>query len=141
MHDEVGQSLSAVLVGLSNLAADIPPQARPGLQDHVESLRELAESNVAAVRNIALLLRPSTLDDLGLVPAPRWQAREISRRTGLMVNVAADRVSYELPDDCRTCIYRVVQEAMHNASQHAHARESPGHGASRARPADAFRSG
>jgi signal transduction histidine kinase len=123
LHDEVGQSLSAVLVGLSNLSAEIAEPARTGLRPHIENVRKLAESSVAAVRNIALLLRPSMLDDLGLVPALQWQARETSRRTGLVVNVATDRVSDELSDEYKTCIYRVVQEAVHNASLHAAARQ------------------
>ena len=123
LHDEVGQSLSAVLVGLSNLSAEITEPARSGIQPHIESVRRLAEGSVAAVRNIALLLRPSMLDDLGLVPALQWQARETSRRTGLLVNVATDHVSDELSDEYKTCVYRVVQEAVHNASRHAAARQ------------------
>jgi signal transduction histidine kinase len=123
LHDEVGQSLSAVLVGLSNLLAEVPGEVRPWLQPHVDTVRKLAEGSVAAVRNIALLLRPSMLDDLGLVPALQWQARETARRTGLLVNVATENVSDELSDEYKTCVYRVVQEALHNASQHAGAKQ------------------
>ena len=54
-----------------------------------------------------------------MVPALEWQARETSRRTGLVVNVRADNVPDELPEEHKTCIYRVVQEALHNISQHA----------------------
>jgi len=73
------------------------------------------------VRNMALLLRPSMLDDLGLVPALNWQAREVARRTGTKVRVDAEDVADDLPDEYRTCIYRVVQEALHNATRHAKA--------------------
>jgi len=83
--------------------------------------RELADRAVAQVRDMALLLRPSMLDDLGLVPALKWQAREVARRTGIKVKVVAETVADDLPDDCRTCIYRTVQEAVNNAAQHAHA--------------------
>jgi signal transduction histidine kinase len=123
LHDEVGQSLSAVLVALSNLAAEIPETVRPWLERHVESVRKLAESSVAAVRNLALLLRPSMLDDLGLVPALQWQARETARRTGMLVKVATENVSDDLADEHKTCVYRVVQEALHNASRHAAAKQ------------------
>ena len=61
------------------------------------------------------------LDDLGLVPALQWQAREVSKRTGVRVKVAAEGVSEDLPEDHKTCIYRVVQEALHNCVQHAEA--------------------
>ena len=70
---------------------------------------------------MALLLRPSMLDDLGLVPALKWQAREVSKRTSMDVSVAAEFASDEFPDEYKTCIYRVVQEALHNVSHHSHA--------------------
>ena len=70
---------------------------------------------------MALLLRPSMLDDLGLVPALKWQARELARRTGMKVKVAAEAVPDHLPDSYRTCIYRVVQEALNNTARHAQA--------------------
>jgi signal transduction histidine kinase len=71
---------------------------------------------------MALLLRPSMLDDLGLVPALEWQAREVSKRSGVRVNVEAGQVSEDLPEEHKTCIYRVVQEALHNCIRHAGAR-------------------
>jgi signal transduction histidine kinase len=120
LHDEVGQSLSALLMELGNLGAVAPGDAE--LRSHVESIRKLAEGSVNVVRNMALLLRPSMLDDLGLVPALQWQAREISKRTGMAVTVDAESVADDLPEDLRTCIYRVVQEALHNCARHAVAR-------------------
>jgi signal transduction histidine kinase len=61
------------------------------------------------------------LDDLGLIPALKWQAREISKSTPMDVSVAAELHSDELPDDYKTCIYRVVQEALHNSARHSQA--------------------
>jgi len=61
------------------------------------------------------------LDDLGLVPALKWQAKEVARRTGMKVRVDAEDVSDDLPDLYRTCLYRVVQEALHNATRHSKA--------------------
>jgi signal transduction histidine kinase len=119
LHDEVGQSLSALLMELGNLGAVAPGDAE--LRRHVESIRKLAESSVNVVRNMALLLRPSMLDDLGLVPALQWQAREISKRTGMAVTVDAEGVADDLPEEHRTCIYRVVQEALNNCARHASA--------------------
>ena len=119
LHDAVGQSLSAVLMELRNLAAVLPNE--PG-RTHLETIRKLVESTVGLVRNMALLLRPSMLDDLGLIPALQWQARDVSKRTGLQINVAADCVPEELPEEYTTCVYRVVQEALHNCSKHADAR-------------------
>jgi len=119
LHDEVGQSLSALLVGLSNLSAAIPPSAIADLKLHVDGIRDLAQNSVRVVRNMALLLRPSMLDDLGLIPALEWQARELSRSTSIRVNVAAEPVPDTLPEQHKTCIYRIVQEALHNCARHS----------------------
>jgi signal transduction histidine kinase len=120
LHDEVGQSLNALLVDLGNLAAIIPP-GQEGAADLLVTAKRLVESSIKSLRDMALLLRPSMLDDFGLVPALHWQAREVARRTGMWVDVEAEEVSDELPEEHRTCIYRVAQEALHNASRHAQA--------------------
>jgi signal transduction histidine kinase len=122
LHDEVGQALSALLVELGNLSATLSNGPVQELRVHLEVIKKLAEDSVQVVRNMALLLRPSMLDDLGLVPALQWQAREVSKRTGMRVDVAADHVSDHLPEEHKTCVYRVVQEALHNCSKHASAR-------------------
>jgi signal transduction histidine kinase len=67
-------------------------------------------------------LRPSMLDDIGLGPALQWQAREFSRRSGISAVVQLDGALGGLPDDHRTCIYRVVQEALTNCVRHAGAK-------------------
>jgi signal transduction histidine kinase len=121
LHDEVGQSLSAVLIELRNLSTGLGIRSEDQSRTQVEIIKGLVESTVRVVRNMALLLRPSMLDDLGLVPALRWQAREVSKRTSMDVSVAAERISDDLPDEYKTCIYRVVQEALHNSSRHSHA--------------------
>ena len=121
LHDEVGQSLSALLMEAGNAAARVSPDSTE-VRRHVESIKRLAEASVQVIRNMSLLLRPSMLDDLGLVPALEWQAREVFKRTGLRVQVTADENSSELPDEHKTCIYRVVQEALHNCARHAQAR-------------------
>src|SRR6266446_4199969 len=118
LHDQVGQQMSAVLVELGNVDAGLPEPC-PGVRERLTRVRQLAETSVAAVRNMSLLLRPSMLDDLGLVAALRWQGREMSRRTSVKVKVAADGVLDDLPDEYRTCIYRVVQEALNNSARHA----------------------
>jgi signal transduction histidine kinase len=120
LHDEVGQTLSAVLLELRSLSAGLGE--RSGEESRrVESIKGLVEGAVRVVRNMALLLRPSMLDDLGLIPALKWHARETSKSTGMDVSVAAELASDELPDEFKTCIYRVSQEALHNCARHSHA--------------------
>jgi signal transduction histidine kinase len=119
LHDEVGQALSAVLVELKNLSIRLNTQPPAASMRNVETIKGLVEGTVRVVRNMALLLRPSMLDDLGLIPALRWQAREMSKRTSMDVAVANELTSDDLPEQFKTCLYRVVQEALHNCERHS----------------------
>ena len=121
LHDQVGQTLNAVLVETANLAKRIPADDAVSLRS-LDNIRSFADSSVNSIRDIALLLRPSMLDDLGLIPALEWQAREVSRRSGIKVTVKAGDVPDSLSDETRTCIYRVVQEALVNVSRHSGAK-------------------
>jgi signal transduction histidine kinase len=120
LHDEVGQSMAAMLVELGRVESAL--SGDDGARLRLSALREQAEQSVRSIRDIALLLRPSMLDDLGLVPALKWQGRETARRTGLRIRIDAEESNDELPDTYKTCIYRVVQEALHNAVKHAKAK-------------------
>jgi signal transduction histidine kinase len=122
LHDEVGQSLSALLLGLGNVAAILSSETDGDAQVQLYDLRRLAERTVAVVRDMSLLLRPSMLDDLGLIPALQWQAREVSRTKNLAVQVHAGDLPEDIPDEHKTCIYRIVQEALHNVARHAKAK-------------------
>jgi len=117
LHDEVAQAFSAVLMEAENLL-DLDPA--PQVRAHLDSIRGVAGKGMNEIRNMALLLRPSMLDDFGLLPALEWQAREIGKRTGLRIQVASE-MSGELPEEHKTCVYRVVQEALNNCAQHAQA--------------------
>jgi len=119
LHDEVGQSLTGVLVEMANLSTLIRTRDFEALPAKAAEIKKLLEGSISVVRNMALLLRPSMLDDLGLAPALQWQAREVSKRSGLRVGVEAAGVPEDLPEEYKTCIYRVTQEALHNCVQHA----------------------
>jgi signal transduction histidine kinase len=105
LHDDVGQMLSGLLLEAANTAR----------------VTELAGRAIDSVRRLALALRPSMLDDLGLVAALEWQAREVGNRSGLHVEVDALETAGELPEAQRICIFRVAQEALRNCSRHAKA--------------------
>ncbi|HWF11628.1 MAG TPA: sensor histidine kinase [Bryobacteraceae bacterium] len=116
LHDEVGQSLSAIMMEAAGA------EAGGDRSRSMRAITSLAGATLNVVRDLALLLRPSMLDDFGLVPALNWHAREMSKRTGLNVRITADEISDELPEEHKTCIYRVVQEALNNSARHANAR-------------------
>ena len=112
--------MSAMLVDLGAVESSL---SKDSVASHrLSAARQSAETTVKSIRDISLLLRPSMLDDLGLVPALKWQAREMARRTGLKVNVDAEEGADSLPDSHRTCIYRVVQEALNNCAKHSKAK-------------------
>lgn len=123
LHDEVGQSLGALLVDIGRLSANLPAGDQVA-QEQIRKMRLLTEASVSAVRNIALLLRPSMLDDLGLVAAMEWQAREISRRSNVEVEVQAEELTHDLPEALKICIYRVTQEALNNVARHSGAHQA-----------------
>jgi signal transduction histidine kinase len=120
LHDAVGQSMSAVQFELHDLALALRPYDAQ-LRDSVDRVRALVESSLAVIRNMALLLRPAMLDDLGLAAALGWLAREISRPTGLRIQVRADDLPPDLPDEHKTCVFRIAQEALNNVARHANA--------------------
>lgn len=122
LHDEVGQMLTAQRMELRNLRA-LRAAPEQEFLEHLEDTARLSEEALKVVRNIAMGLRPSMLDDLGLAPAVEWQAREFSRRYGVPVVVNLEGPLEQLPDAHRTCVYRIVQEALTNSARHAHASE------------------
>jgi signal transduction histidine kinase len=119
LHDEVGQALAGIRLEMAHLSTLIRSAGAQALEDKAGEIKTLVEDSIGVVRNMALLLRPPMLDDLGLVPALKWQAREVSKRTALRVRVAVEKVSEDIPDDVKTCVYRVVQEAVNNSVQHS----------------------
>lgn len=121
LHDQVGQMLTALRMELGDLE-QLNAGAGEKFQAGVKETKQLAEQAMHLVRDLAMGLRPSMLDDLGLAPAVQWQAREFSRRSGVPVDLEMDGALDRLPDSHRTCVYRVVQEALTNCARHAHAK-------------------
>ena len=122
LHDQVGQVLSALMLALGSLGSSIKTNNLDEALRQLQLAQDMTEQNARVVRNLSLLLRPTMLDDLGLLAALKWLAREVSRSNTLHVDVAAQDCPDDLPEEHRTCVYRVVQEAVRNASRHAAAR-------------------
>lgn len=121
LHDEVGQMLTGLRLSLGQLG-----ELRHGPQEqfdqHLTEAKGTTEQTLRIVRELAMGLRPSMLDDLGLAPALKWQAREVSRHTGIDVDIRINEPLDGLPDEHRTCLYRVVQESLTNCVRHSGAR-------------------
>ncbi len=116
LHDEIGQTLTALRIEVSNA---LQKSVVPEVKERLDRARALAERSVQAVRDISLLLRPSLLDDLGLLPALQWQAEDFARRSGIACEFEEAELPETLPDGVKTCVYRVVQEALNNCEKHA----------------------
>ncbi len=118
LHDQVGQMLTALRMELSGISSS-PVEQESELSARVAHAKGSVEQILRVVRNIAMLLRPSMLDDLGLIPALAWLMKEMSRSSGTEIAGNVDPMLDQLPDSHRTCLYRVVQEALTNVSKHA----------------------
>jgi two-component system sensor histidine kinase UhpB len=120
LHDELGQSLTAVKTNLSALAAAAGPDATtagPRLADCLH----LVDEAIGNVRQMSQLLRPTILDDFGLEAGLRWLAEGFAARTGIEVGVDST-YSGRLPDETETHLFRIAQEALTNIARHAGAK-------------------
>jgi signal transduction histidine kinase len=118
LHDEVGQVLTAVQMNIETLKQS--PQGRKMEARLAESI-DLVERVLQQVRNLSLDLRPSLLDDLGLVSALMWYVERQSERPGFDVQFAFDPLQTRLPSDIETACFRIAQEAMTNILRHTQA--------------------
>ena len=120
LHDEAAQSLTSLLVHIRLLErANNPTEA----QRHVQELRELTARALEDVRRVALDLRPTILDDLGLAAALEWRIDEFKKHDGIRASISIDGLDRRLPRDAELVLYRVGQEAISNINQHAVATE------------------
>jgi two-component system, NarL family, sensor histidine kinase DevS len=117
LHDETGQALTSMLLGLRAAEEAEDEQTR---RRTLASLRELAAATLQDVRRLALELRPKALDDFGLVAALERLVEGFRERTGLEAQFEA-RLDERLPHDTETALYRIVQEALTNVIKHARA--------------------
>jgi len=120
LHDEVGQMMTALGIELGNLEA-LRHRDGDAFEKRMEDVKRLNADAMRAIRDLAMGLRPSMLDDLGLEAALQWQGREFSRHTGVPATVQVGGAPDHLTDAQQTCIYRVVQEALTNCARHAKA--------------------
>ncbi len=120
MHDQIGQSVTALILGLKAIEG----RSDPDLKDQVRKLVRIAEEMGVEVHDIALSLRPTALDDLGLAPVIENYAEEWSERNHIPVDYQAANVPENLLSmESRITVYRMIQEALNNVAKHAHAQQ------------------
>ena len=120
LHDQTGQELTSVLLGLKALEDAPDSDAR---RQALENVRRQVLETLRDVRRLAVELRPKALDDYGLVPAVERLAESFSERTGIKLDVEVQLSEARFPSEVETALYRMVQEALTNIVKHADARQ------------------
>ena len=118
LHDETGQALTSILLGLRAVEEADGPDAMSTAASH---LRELVVATLQDVRRLAVQLRPKALDDFGLVAAAEHLVQTFSEATSIRVDLEAQLGEERLPAEVETTLYRIVQEALTNIVKHAEA--------------------
>ncbi len=120
LHDETGQALTAIGLGLRAVASSLEKDVEKSAKN-IRQLEELAQHSLSELQRLISDLRPSHLDDLGLGSTLRWYAGEVENRVPLHVHVSIDGEDHELPTEIKTGLFRVAQEALTNIVKHASA--------------------
>ena len=118
VHDELGQSLTALKMDLVCLKEELPDHL-PDLQERIQTMSGLIDSTITSVQRISSELRPQILDVMGLCEAISWQAREYEKRTNLQFDLSCEQVS--INKELTTELFRIFQEALTNVVRHSQA--------------------
>jgi signal transduction histidine kinase len=120
LHDETGQSLTAIGLGLRGLLSSLSPRNKPAL-DTLRRLQTLTADSLKELQRVISDLRPSHLDDLGLAAALRWYAGRLQELTPLVIRVDITGEERSLDEAVRITIFRIIQEALNNIIKHSQA--------------------
>jgi PAS domain S-box-containing protein len=120
LHDELGQSLTALKMDLESLRSALPP-GQPELEQRALAMNALLDGTIAATRRIAADLRPLMLDDLGLAAALDWLTQNYSKHTGIATDLIIDDTVAQVPEPIASALYRITQESLTNVAKYAHA--------------------
>lgn len=118
LHDEIGQALTSIKLNLQTMRRIGDPAL---LAEPIAESINIVDRTLQQVRTMALDLRPSLLDDLGLVPTLRWHLDRQAQRSSLAIRFSGDHPQGRLPGEIETTCFRVVQEALNNVIRHARA--------------------
>ena len=120
LHDDLSQKLALLSIDIDQ----IPRRTQAELGERVRDISGRAAEIASDVHRLAYELHPLKLESLGLVPALQSVCRDISRQYGLQVDFEHARLPADVPSDIALCLYRIVQEALHNVVRHSGARKA-----------------
>lgn len=123
LHDDASQQILLLTHGIDNIAYKAERYSSQQLRNELGKLYELSQQTYQNIKHYAQALRPSILDDLGLVAAIKWLAEEIHRLSGIEIQVKADIIPL-LPPETQLVLFRIVQEALNNVQRHSGASQA-----------------
>jgi two-component system sensor histidine kinase UhpB len=118
LHDEIGQALTAIKFNLDRMDKDLPPHL-PVVRERLGEAKLLSNQTLSAMRQLSMELRPTMLDDVGLIPTLRWYIQNFSNRLNISSNFQAVGIGEKLPPQIETAFYRIIQEALNNIAKHS----------------------
>ena len=119
LHDEHGQAVSLIKLRLEHLNQNWGKKLPPPVRRELAEINQLLSRNIQDIRQLITMLRPSMLDDLGLVPTLRWWLSRFANETGIDTDLSLPRKWERLPGQTETAIYRIIQESLTNAARHS----------------------
>lgn len=120
LHDEIGQALTAIKFDLDIIDKDLPPTF-PIVRERLMEAKSLSNQVLTAMRQLSMDLRPTMLDDVGLIPTLRWYTQKFSDRLNIPASFQAVGFEKKLPARIETGFYRIIQEALNNIAKHSEA--------------------
>lgn len=121
LHDQVGQNLTALGINLNIMRARLPDQAEGQMCSRLDDSLSLVEKTAERIRDLMAELRPSVLDDYGLLSALRWYGQQFAGRTNIATTVEGEDPPHRLPAHVESALFRIAQEALTNVAKHAQA--------------------
>jgi len=123
LHDEMGQALTAIRMNLTSIEQELGADSSSGIAERLSEAGQLADETLEQIRELSLDLRPSMLDDLGLVPTLRWYTGRFANRMNIPVEFQATGFDqlHRLSPFVETALYRIVQEILTNIARHSKA--------------------
>ncbi len=121
LHDEMGQALTAISINLSAIEQALPPDYNPNISERLAEANLLTNQILERIQELSFNLRPTTLDDLGLVPTLHWYINLYAKRVNIETEFEVIDLEERLSPAIETALYRIVQEALTNVARHAEA--------------------
>ena len=120
IHDELGQQITGLKMDISWLSKKLVT-AEDTIKEKINRVLLLLDGTIKTIRKIATDLRPSILDDLGIIEAMEWQSQEFEKRSGIAVQFSSSIPVIEIPGNIAICLFRIYQESLTNVARHASA--------------------